>query len=132
MINATSYTQVNTSNFMGYCYQDGIFNYMGEQIGVTLDKYKEVEQALLKCKNRLIELGEIKIPKTQEEIIKEQSEMIERQQALLNELVSKMGVNNGLETDFTGNDTRGQETTSNRDGYKTIERGKSSSNNKSK
>ena len=78
----------NNLNFFGYVNNDDIFTSNGELIGVNLKKYKEVEQALLTCKNRLIELGEIKVPKTQEEIIKEQSEMIEKQSQALNQIMA--------------------------------------------
>lgn len=80
----------NTNNqFYGYVADNNIYTYTGELIGVNLAKYKEVEQALMKCKNRLIELGEIKIPKTPEEIIQEQNEMLEKQSNIVNEMMSK-------------------------------------------
>jgi hypothetical protein len=88
-----NYTNIsfNSSNFFsGYVADNNIYTINGELIGVNLAKYQEVEQGLLKCKNRLIELGEIKVPKTQEEIIAEQTKLIETQQALLNEIMSKM------------------------------------------
>lgn len=86
---------INTSwnsnlTFLGYVNNNDIYTSNGELIGVNLAKYQEVEQALLTCKNRLIELGEIKVPKTQEEIIAEQTKLIETQQALLNEIMAKM------------------------------------------
>jgi uncharacterized coiled-coil protein SlyX len=74
----------NALNFFGYVNNDDIYTSNGELIGVNLKKYKEVEQGLITCKNRLIELGEIKVPKTQEEIIQEQSEMLEKQGKALN------------------------------------------------
>lgn len=61
----------------------------GEQIGVTVQKYKEIEDGLIKCKNRLIELGEIKVPKTPDEIIKEQNEMLQKQNEALNQVLLK-------------------------------------------
>ena len=79
----------NTS-FYGYVSDNNIYTNLGEQVGVNLAKYNEVEQALIKCKNRLIELGEIKIPKTPDEIIKEQSEMIEKQNMAINQMLKKM------------------------------------------
>lgn len=79
----------NTS-FYGYVSDNNIYTNLGEQVGVNLAKYNEVEQALIKCKNRLIELGEIKIPKTPDEIIKEQSEMIEKQNIAINQMLKKM------------------------------------------
>ena len=88
-----NYTNIsfNSSNFFsGYVADNNIYTINGDLIGVNLAKYQEVEQGLLKCKNRLIELGEIKVPKTQEEIIAEQTKLIETQQALLNEIMSKM------------------------------------------
>lgn len=68
---------------------DNIFKLSGEQIGVTIQKYKEIEDGLIKCKNRLIELGEIKVPKTPDEIIKEQNEMLQRQNEALNQVLIK-------------------------------------------
>lgn len=88
-----NYTNIsfNSNNFFsGYVADNNIYTINGELIGVNLAKYQEVEQALLTCKNRLIELGEIKVPKTQEEIIAEQTKLIETQQALLNEIMAKM------------------------------------------
>lgn len=79
----------NTS-FYGYVSDNNIYTNLGEQVGVNLAKYNEVEQALIKCKNRLIELGEIKIPKTPDEIIKEQSEMIEKQNIAINQMLAKI------------------------------------------
>ena len=88
-----NYTNIsfNTNTFFsGYVADNNIYTINGELIGVNLGKYQEVEQGLITCKNRLIELGEIKVPKTQEEIIKEQSEMLEKQQIILNEIMAKM------------------------------------------
>ncbi|MGN1125557.1 MAG: hypothetical protein ACI4S3_07410 [Candidatus Gastranaerophilaceae bacterium] len=79
----------NTS-FYGYVSDNNIYTNLGEQIGVNLAKYQEVEQALIKCKNRLIELGEIKVPKTPDEIIKEQSEMIEKQNQAINQMLARI------------------------------------------
>lgn len=85
--------------FTVYAKEEGLFLFSGEQVGVSLKKYSEIEQALTKCKNRLIELGEIKIPKTPEEIIAEQNEMLTKQGEMLrdmikqvNDLQSKIGV----------------------------------------
>jgi hypothetical protein len=76
----------NAGNFFsGYVKDGDIYTYTGELIGVNLAKYQEVEQGLAKCKNKLIELGVIKIPKTPDEIIKEQSEMLEKQGQALNQ-----------------------------------------------
>lgn len=85
-----NYTNIsfNSSNFFsGYVADNNIYTINGELIGVNLAKYQEVENGLIKCKNRLIELGEIKVPKTQEEIIKEQSEMLEKQQLVINQML---------------------------------------------
>lgn len=92
--NYTNITWNGTNNFAGYVYEDNIYTITGEQIGVNLAKYQEVEQALLKCKNRLIELGEIKVPKTQEQIIQEQNDMLEKQTQAITMLLEKI---NGLE-----------------------------------
>lgn len=123
-------TNINWSNnsFMAYIQNDEIYSFDGQKVGIVLKKYNEVEQGLLKCKNRLIELGEIKVPKTQEEIIKEQSEMIEKQQALLNDLINKMGVQNGHNTTSVEPDTERQTTTSNENGSKHNRKDKSITN----
>lgn len=100
-----NYTNIsfNSNNFFsGYVSENNIFTINGELIGVNLAKYQEVENGLIKCKNRLIELGEIKVPKTQEEIIKEQSEMLEKQQVILNEIMAKMELMKNEQTDFNG------------------------------
>ena len=88
--NITSINWGNTSTFTGYVYDNTIYTFTGEQIGVTLAKYQEVEQGLLKCKNRLIELGEIKVPKTQDQIIQEQQELLDKQTAMMNQLLEKI------------------------------------------
>lgn len=87
-----NFTSINWFNNTFYCYlnNDDIYQYNGELIGVSLNKYKQVEEALTKCKNRLIELGEIKVPKTQEEIIKEQSEIIDKQAKAFNEMMGML------------------------------------------
>ena len=87
-----NYTSINWFNNTFYCYlnNEDIYQYNGELIGVSLNKYKQVEEALAKCKNRLIELGEIKIPKTPEEIIKEQSEIIDKQSKAFNEMMGML------------------------------------------
>lgn len=95
--NYTNITWNGTNNFAGYVFEDNIYTITGEQIGVNLAKYQEVEQALLKCKNRLIELGEIKVPKTPEQIIQEQSEMLEKQSQAITQLLEKV---NGLEQNY--------------------------------
>lgn len=103
--NYTNITWNGTSNFAGYVYEDNIYTITGEQIGVNLAKYQEVEQALLKCKNRLIELGEIKVPKTQEQIIQEQSDMLEKQTQAITVLLEKI---NGLEQNYQHTTTEHQ------------------------
>lgn len=131
--NITSINWNNTNQFFAYINEGNIYQYDGQLVGVHINKYKEVEDALKKCKDKLIELGIIKMPKTPEEIIKEQTEMIEKQQALLNEIMLKMGgKEHGLEADTFGNVAGGQETTSNTDGDKIITRNKSTSNKHSK
>jgi hypothetical protein len=77
----------NNLNFFGFVNNDEIYTSNGELIGVNLKKYKEIEQALLTCKNKLIELGAIEVEKTPEEIIKEQSEMIKQQGQALNQMM---------------------------------------------
>ena len=125
-MNMTSFNWNNLSSFVVYIQNDEIYSCDGQKIGVILKKYQEVEDGLIKCKNRLIELGEIKIPKTQEEIIKEQSEMIEKQQALLNDLINKMGGQNGCSTINFKSDSERQTTTSDTDGNGSDKKNKSS------
>ena len=91
-----NYTSINWGCNTFYCYlnNDDIYHYNGEIIGVSLQKYKLVEEALLKCKNKLIELGEIEIPKTQEQIIQEQNEMLKNMMQMYKELQQKVEANN--------------------------------------
>ena len=77
----------NNLNFFGFVNNDDIYTSNGELIGVNLKKYKEIEQALITCKTKLIELGAIEIEKTPEEIIKEQSEMIKQQGQALSQMM---------------------------------------------
>lgn len=95
--NITSINWGNTSTFTGYIYDGVIYTFTGEQLGVSLAKYQEVEQGLIKCKNRLIELGEIKVPKTPEQIIQEQQDMIAKQNEMMNSLMEKI---NELRTNY--------------------------------
>lgn len=88
--NYTNITWNGTNFFTGYVQDGNIFTSMGEQVGVNLAKYQEIEQALTKCKNRLIELGEIKIPKTPEQIIEEQQSLIEKQTQAINQLLERI------------------------------------------
>ena len=113
------------SSFLVYIQNDDIFSYERQKIGVVNKKYNDVEQGLIKCKEKLIELGVIKVPKTQEEIIKEQSEMIEKQQALLNDLITKIGGKNGFNTISLESDTEGKTTTSKGNGNKSDKKNKS-------
>ena len=113
------------SSFLVYIQNDDIFSYDGQKIGVVNKKYNDVEQGLIKCKEKLIELGVIKVPKTQEEIIKEQSEMIEKQQALLNDLIIKIGGKNGFNTISLESDTEGKTSTSKGNGDKSDKKNKS-------
>lgn len=92
-MNQGSITNINwnaNNMFTVYAKDEGLFLFGGEQVGVTLKKYSEVEQALTKCKNRLIELGEIKIPKTPEEIIAEQNEMLTKQSEMLRDMIRQV------------------------------------------
>lgn len=128
-----SFTNINwqTGNqFFGYIKDDLIYSYEGNVIGVRIEKYKEVEQGLLKCKNRLIELGEIKVPKTQDEIIKEQSEMIDKQQALLKEMLAKFeGVKDERTADVIKPDSKRKATASAANGNKPNPKSKPEGNN---
>ena len=78
----------NNLNFFGYVNNDDIYTSNGELIGVNLKKYKEVEQGLITCKNKLIELGAIEVEKTPEEIIKEQSAMLKQQGEALTQIMT--------------------------------------------
>ena len=113
------------SSFLVYIQNDDIFSYDGQKIGVVNKKYNDVEQGLIKCKEKLIELGVIKVPKTQEEIIKEQSEMIEKQQTLLKDLITKIGGKNGFNTISLESGTEGKTTTSKGNGNKFDKKNKS-------
>ena len=113
------------SSFLVYIQNDDIFSYDGQKIGVVNKKYNDIEQGLIKCKEKLIELGVIKVPKTQEEIIKEQSEMIEKQQALLDDLITKIGGKDGFDTISFEPDTKGKTTTSKGNGDKSDKKNKS-------
>lgn len=93
--NYTNITWSGNNFFSGYVSENNIYTYTGELIGVNLAKYQELEQALLKCKNRLIELGEIKVPKTPEEIIAEQSAMLDQQSQAIKKLLEEV---NGLKS----------------------------------
>lgn len=126
--NMTNLQLSNNPTFMAYIQNDEIYSYDGQKWGVTIQKYNEVEQGLIKCKNRLIELGEIKVPKTQEQIIQEQSEMIEQQRALLNDLINKMGAQNGYTATNIEPDTEGQTTTGDTNSSTANKKNKSSSN----
>lgn len=88
--NYTNITWNGNNSFAGYVYDNNIYTITGEQVGVNLAKYQDVEKALLKCKNRLIELGEIKVPKTPEQIIQEQSDILEKQTQAINKLLEKV------------------------------------------
>lgn len=116
------------STFLVYIQNDDIYSYEGQKIGVVSKKYNDVEQGLIKCKEKLIELGVIKVPKTQEEIIKEQSEMIEKQQALLNDLVAKIGGKDGFNTVNIEPNTKGETEPSKGNGNKPAKKSKSTGN----
>ena len=122
-----NFTSVNWNNnsFLAYINNDDIYSFEGKKIGVINKKYNDVEQGLIKCKEKLIELGVIKVPKTQEEIIKEQSEMIEKQQALLNDLITKIGGKDGFNTINLESDTEGKTATSKGNGNKSDKKNKS-------
>lgn len=65
--------QVNSYNNKFFCWlQDGkIYTDSAEgsrPVGVTYDTYKELETTATEYKNRLVELGEIDVPLTQEQV----------------------------------------------------------------
>lgn len=76
--------------FSVYANEGNIYFLNGEQIGVSLVKYQEMEQAFQKCRNKLVELGVIVPEKTPEEIIKEQSELLAKQTEVCNNLMLQM------------------------------------------
>lgn len=103
-----NFTSVNWNSnnfFSGYVADNKIYTYAGELIGVNLAKYQEVDNALKKCRDKLVELGVIVPEKKPEEIIKEQSELLQKQTDLCNSLMAKMqemtdkigGLGNGFE-----------------------------------
>ncbi|DAB01935.1 TPA: hypothetical protein CPT96_03255 [Candidatus Gastranaerophilales bacterium HUM_10] len=122
-----SYTNINWNGgnqFFGYILNNEIYDMNNTKIGVSLDFYTKVEEALTKCKNRLIELGEIKVPKTQEEIIQEQSEMIAKQQQMLQEIIKKVGVKDGFNTTYNELDTERETRTSKTNDNKSTKKNK--------
>lgn len=103
-----NFTSVNWNSnnfFSGYVTDNKIYTYTGELIGVNLAKYQEVENALKKCRDKLVDLGVIIPEKKPEEIIKEQSELLQKQTDLCNSLMARMqemtekmgGLTNGFE-----------------------------------
>lgn len=122
-----SYTNINWNGgnqFFVYILNNEIYDMNNTKIGVSLDFYTKVEEALTKCKNRLIELGEIKVPKTQEEIIQEQSEMIAKQQQMLQEIIKKVGVKDGFNTTYNELDTERETRTSKTNDNKSTKKNK--------
>ena len=123
-LNMTGFNFSTNNTFMGYVKDNDIYTYTGELIGVNLAKYQEVEKALKKCRDKLVELGVIVPAKKPEEIIKEQGELLKKQTELCNSLMVKMqemtekiGVlNNGFEQNKIDNtitsDTAREQTTS--------------------
>lgn len=107
--------------FSVYANEGNIYFLNGEQIGVSLAKYQEMEQAFQKCRNKLVELGVIVPEKTPEEIIKEQSELLAKQTKICNDLMLQMqemsqkfqdiGENNGFRTSKIDNSTVTDSTT---------------------
>ena len=103
-LNMTGFNFSTNNTFMGYVKDNNIYTYSGELIGVNLAKYKEVEDGLKKCRDKLVEIGVIVPEKKPEEIIKEQSALLQKQTELCNSLMAKMqemtekmgGLNNGL------------------------------------
>ena len=109
-----NFTSVNWNSnnfFSGYVADNNIYTYTGDLIGVNLAKYQEVDNALKKCRDKLVELGVIIPEKKPEEIIKEQSELLQKQTDLCNSLMAKMqemtekigGLNNGSKQNKSSN-----------------------------
>lgn len=109
--NITSINWNGNNFFSGYVADNNIYTYNGELIGVNLAKYQETERGLQKCRDKLVELGVIIPEKKPEEIIKEQSELLQKQTDLCNSLMAKMqemtdkigGLGNGFECNQNGN-----------------------------
>ena len=110
-LNMTGFNFSTNNTFMGYVKDNDIYTYTGELIGVNLAKYQEIEKALKKCRDKLVELGVIVPEKKPEEIIKEQGELLQKQTELCNslmakvqEMTEKMGeLNNGFEQNKINN-----------------------------
>lgn len=105
--NITSINWNGNNFFSGYVADNNIYTYNGELIGVNLAKYQETERGLQKCRDKLVELGVIVPEKKPEEIIKEQSELLQKQTEMCNTLIAKLeqlGGLNGL-TSTQGNNT---------------------------
>lgn len=106
--------------FSGFVQDGKIFsqNYEGtQQIGVSiaihneLDKqFNELTEITEKYKTRLIELGEIDAPLTQEEIIKQQGEQLKQTQSLLLQLAKQVetitGTGTGSGNEHTSTDRK--------------------------
>lgn len=88
-------------NFYGFVQQDGkIFaqEYQGpQQIGVTNQVYADLQNHLDEVtsiteqyKARLIELGEIEVPMTQDDIIREQQKQLQENQRMMKDLLEQV------------------------------------------
>lgn len=86
----------NGNFFSGYVADNNIYTYNGELVGVNLAKYQETERGLQKCRDKLVELGVIVPEKKPEEIIKEQSELLQKQTEMCNTLIAKLEQLGGL------------------------------------
>lgn len=60
------------------------------KVGVTTKKYEELSNICDKYYNKLVELGAITPPKTQEQIIQEQTQLM---QQMINQMAQMMGLN---------------------------------------
>lgn len=94
--NITSINWNGNNFFSGYVAENNIYTYNGELIGVNLAKYQETERGLQKCRDKLVELGVIVPEKKPEEIIKEQSELLQKQTEMCNTLIAKLEQLGGL------------------------------------
>lgn len=74
----------------GYIYQVNSFTGQKVQVGVTQQTFDELQKITDGYYNKLVELGIIIPPKSNEEIIKEQQEMMAKMYEAINKLTQKV------------------------------------------
>lgn len=118
--------------FTGAIAEDGTIYIMtagrrGEAVGIDNQRVEEMQEIIDKYYNKLVELGVIKLPKTPEQIIEEQNQMMHQMllqmQQLQNEMREmKSNGDNGHSTELSDKQS-GQDSKQNR---KVASRGKAS------